>query len=566
MVQTATSAVASRRSGVTHPSTGALAGEGAGPRPGATLGPRASKPARARRAEQASPAERLARALADLIGAQRFERTFGAGARFEVQGEVVTAPAANAEDAHWIARRYAEHIREAARRELGLESAQIIVLPGPAARAPADSVSPPGAGLAQRRASGASEASAAGVVDAAPSPASTPAAAFAPVHVAPARSRTSAAPDTGARRPWAQENLRRLEDFVVGPSSAMAHRAAERLLEPDCPAGFSPLFIHGECGVGKTHLLQGVAARFRELRPGARVRYTTGEAFTNAYITALKEGKVDAFRSAFRALDLLCIDDVHFLSNKTATQSEFLHTFNAIGMDGRRMAMASDEHPSRVRQFSRELVSRFVSGMVVKLDRPDQTTRVEIARRLATRRGLMLDEAGVQLIASRCVESVREIEGALSRVEAFRLILPGAMDQDVVGVGLVRQALGGETAGRPLRPLRVEAIAHGVCEALRVEMADLLGRGRHKRVVLARSVIACLSRRLTTCSFPEIARALGRPNHSTVVTAHQRILAQIAASQPCALGPDFGEEYDRMTIGELVERLARKVTRPAEAA
>src|SRR5262249_7964579 len=155
------------------------------------------------------------------------------------------------------------------------------------------------------------------------------------------------------------------------------------------------------CGLGKTHLLQGVARRLQEVRPSAVVRYTTGEAFTNEYIAAVRagSGKCEQFRRAYRGVGLLCIDDVHFLANKQATQGELLHTFDAIDLSGARVALASDEHPRMVRSFSEALVSRFMSGAVVKLDFPERELRERMILAIAGRRGHTIDPAGVRLLA-----------------------------------------------------------------------------------------------------------------------------------------------------------------------
>ena len=219
----------------------------------------------------------------------------------------------------------------------------------------------------------------------------TPAAQSAPVPIVAApRQRPQATP---------ADKRYRLEDYIIGESNKLAYTAAERLADTVCPRGFSPLFIHGPCGVGKTHLLQGVAARYREKHPGATIRCISGENFTNEFITALRGGKLEQFRKAYRGLDLLCIDDVHFLQSKDATQEEMLHTFNAIDISGARVVLASDEHPRNVRKLSEALVSRFLSGMVVKIELPESMLREKLTKILAERRGLRLDPAAISVVA-----------------------------------------------------------------------------------------------------------------------------------------------------------------------
>jgi chromosomal replication initiator protein len=379
----------------------------------------------------------------------------------------------------------------------------------------------------------------------------------------------------------------RLEDYVVADSNRLAYATALRLTEPGTPPprDISPLFIHSGCGMGKTHLLQGVANRFRESHPGAAVRYITAEAFTNDFITAIRANQIDPFRRSYRRVDLLCIDDVHFLSSKDKTQAELLHTFDALDLGGSRVVMASDGHPRQIEHLSQALLSRFLSGMVVRVDPPEPALCEAIIRRHAERRGLVLEDAAIKLIASRCQEghrgvqgaggvgainSIRELEGIINRIDALHRLLPdgdhgrAGAEGGRIGVLVATRALGlvGDHAprspgSRPPKPLKVDQIVAAVCRALNVDSSELYGRGRHKRVVLARAVTAHLSRTLTTMSYPEIAKAMGRPNHSTIITACQRLQVQIQRNEPIALGSDL----DGLTIRELEDRLTQELKR-----
>jgi chromosomal replication initiator protein len=350
----------------------------------------------------------------------------------------------------------------------------------------------------------------------------------------------------------------RFGEFVVGSSNRLAFDAATRIARGD--ASVPMLFIHGECGVGKTHLLQSVAAEWLESRPGTRVRYITGEAFTNEYVAAVQARRVEPLRAALRRLDLLCIDDVHFLSGKVATQTEFLHTFDALLHAGARVALASDHHPREIEKLNEHLVSRCLGGAVVRIDRPDSETRRGIIRRIAAQRGVMLDEAGVASVAGSCTGSVREIEGAIARVQAMSRLLVEASNGSASIAPVVVQSALASPQRRLTRPVRVLTIAEIVCRELGVDMSELLGRGRHKRVVLARSLTAYLARTCTTQSYPEIARELNRPNHSTIVTAFQRIKKQIEENQPFADDPSLGV----LALGDLCERLRAAVKAAAQ--
>ncbi len=371
----------------------------------------------------------------------------------------------------------------------------------------------------------------------------------------------------------------RFENFIVGASNKLAYAAAVRTAEEEGPA--APLFIHGTCGLGKTHLLNAIAARFAERRPGANVKYTTAEAFTNEFIAAVRTSKVDAFRKTYRKVDLLCIDDVHFLSSKEQTQLELLYTLDCIGMDGARLVLASDEHPREIRKVSDKLISRFMAGAVVKIETPDEELRPRLLRHLAEARGLRLDEAALKLLCERSIRSigslggfggsVRELEGMLVQVEAVHRLFPESNGGDVIGVGLVRRALGltsEETrdsgpapALRPRRPIAASTIVAEVCRALAVDISDFMGKGRHPRVVLARSVTSFICRKLTTLSFPEIARAMGRGNHSTVITAHRRVERDLPKKD--TLSADLAPNHAGCTLMELIDSLSRQIVRNA---
>lgn len=390
-----------------------------------------------------------------------------------------------------------------------------------------------------------------------------------------ARANDGAARATGDRivERTGEASRQRFETFVVGESNRMAHAAAWAVA-----CGESPLvFIHGTCGVGKTHLMRAIAHEALRRNPSGNVRCTTAEAFTNEFIQAVRTNKVDAFRKQYRKCDVLCIDDVHFLASKEATQQELLHTLDAAGLSGTRIALACDEHPREVAKFNDRLVSRFLSGPVVRIDAPDASLRAELIRHLAARRGLNLEPAAAALVAERAATagarhnpaSVRELEGMLIQIEAVRTLLPELSNEDGgsdrrVGVLLVRKALGlSEQAPTPRaakRPIPVAAILEAVCECVGAPVVEVMGKSRHQRVVLARSMASHLARRLTTMSFPEIARAMGRPNHSTIITAQKRLEREM--SRPDGGRIDWLDGPGRgLSLRELADELALKIQR-----
>ncbi|MEO1129244.1 MAG: DnaA/Hda family protein [Planctomycetota bacterium] len=341
-----------------------------------------------------------------------------------------------------------------------------------------------------------------------------------------------------------------LESFVVGEPNRLAHGAAMRIADEASP-GFNVLFVHGGCAVGKTHLLQAIAARYGARRPGSKARCISAERFVNEYVTAVRGRELERFRARYRQLELLCIDDAHFLAGKKATQTEFANTFEALAMSGARIVLASDEHPQRIRALSSSIRSRCLSGMVVSLDAPDRAMRRSIAAGLAARRGVALAPDAIDAIVNACAPCARELEGAVTRVAAIEALLPGASRGATLDATAIRRAIGASGGRRPERPIRVREILDACAESMDVQPTDVLGSGRHRRIVLARAMTAALARDLTTHSFPEIARVLGRANHSTIVTACQRLRRQIEADERCQCGGELDQErisdvYDRV--------------------
>ncbi len=323
------------------------------------------------------------------------------------------------------------------------------------------------------------------------------------------------------------------------------------------------------------HLLHGIALRHQQRCSGAGTRVLSGEAFVNEYITSVRSGRIDAWRKQIRSVDLLCVDDVTALLGKTATQQELVYTLDALAARGARACLTAPVPPRQVKGLSDALVSRLLSGMVVSIDAPDLATREQVARAAARRRGLELDDVAAHTLA-RCMPdgaSIRELEGLVMKVEAIHRLLGGGLggaSNGIAGVGSARigratveQAL--QSAPRPASgprgavrpPIRFQAILAAVCTIIGVSEGEVLSSGRHALVVVARALCVHTARQTTSMSFPEIARALSRPNHSTVITAHQRILKQIGERMQVCLGPGRGEAL----LEDLAERVRRRCAR-----
>ena len=348
------------------------------------------------------------------------------------------------------------------------------------------------------------------------------------------------------------EPRHRLEDFLPSRCNELAHAASAALAAGDQPG---PLFLHGACGLGKTHLLTGIVAAWRDRRPGERVVQTTGERFTNRFIDHARHGTLDAFRREVRGCALLAIDDVHFIAGKQKTQHELLHCFEAALSAGVPVVFASDRHPRELAAMGAALASRCLQGLVAELTPPDAEEKRRFLVELGRRRGLALGEAAAAELAELAGGSVREIEGLLAKLDVLeRLRGPGLTGNPFGGGGDAWAGGAGGAGGRAVGaglierlrrlekpapaavrlapgPAGVKAIAEAVGESLGVAASDAVGGGRSKPVVQARSLVAHLARELTTMSFPEIARAMGRPSHSSVITADKRLRAQLAADE-----------------------------------
>ena len=322
---------------------------------------------------------------------------------------------------------------------------------------------------------------------------------------------------TQTKRPVNEQPLKlTLDTFVVGQKNQLAYNAAKTLVSEE-KSPFNPLFLHGGYGVGKTHLLQGVCNAVYSNKPDCRWMYLSAEDFANQYVVALKTRKLDTFRQRLRNLDILAIDDIHFLSNKNAMQEEFLHTFNTIDLAGKQVILASDAHPKEINQLCEKLVNRFVSGMVVRMDAPDFETRRRICTQRAAGMKLSLSQEVIEYIAGNISTNVRELEGALVKLAAF-----GSLSSQEVTVAVAQQVLADHIA-------RMDPVVHNseivsvTAEFFGISVSDIHSAKKDRTISLARSFAMYLNRRFTKMSFPEIGRAMGGKNHATVILACRKV-------------------------------------------
>ena len=486
-----------------------------------------------------SKVRRIAQSLSEQLGERKYDKWFS-HAQFEINNQQLRVSTGSTYVKNWIDSNFSEVLEDAARAEIGDTATVIVELETD------DSVSAKTTGAEaagrKRRSARADDSDERGRSTQRSSTSRSRRS---------GRSRSSA---TGSNDSGRSSELKRLEDFVTGTCNELASAGAWNLADSDEPNSMSPFFVHSACGLGKTHLLQGVCRRHIE-RTGRshRARYMTGEQFTNEYIASVKTGSVETFRNRMRRLEMLVIDDVRFLANKMRTQSELLYTLDELDMKGARVALSSDLHPRKIRGLRQPLVSRFLSGMVVSLDRPDRETRQQLVSKLAERRGLQLNDAALQAIAGQCLASVREMEGALTNLRALRDLTGGDGE---IGLMLVQQVFE-EDAWQPTNPVRIATVIDAVCDQLSVSRAELIGSRRNRQVVTARGLVAYLGRELTSHSYPEIAQEMGRKYHSTVHTAAQRLKRQLREDETVQLGR--GEPP--MRVQELVDQIRHSIMR-----
>jgi chromosomal replication initiator protein len=317
------------------------------------------------------------------------------------------------------------------------------------------------------------------------------------------------------------------DQFVIGDCNRLAHAAALAVAEMPGQA-YNPLFICGPPGVGKTHLLSSIADLLIAHNPGLAVRVTTGEAFTNEFLGALSERNTEAFKSRFRHIDVLLVDDVQFLERKTRTEEEFFHTFNALYDCGRQIVLSSDRPPRDLQALEDRLRERFESGLVADIRPPDLATRMTILRKRAQHDDLNLtDESSLRLIAERVRDNVRAIEGALIRVVAYSSLTGRTLTAE-----LTREVLDGlyPATAPSVRhgPPSIDDITEAACAQFGLTHDELLSPSRAARVSWPRQIAMYLARELTGESLPAIGRQFGGRDHTTVLHAHRRIAARIA--------------------------------------
>jgi chromosomal replication initiator protein len=305
--------------------------------------------------------------------------------------------------------------------------------------------------------------------------------------------------------------------YVVGSASRLAHAASQSVSER--PGGaYNPLFLYGGTGLGKTHLLHAIGNAVMERSPKRRVLYITGEAFTNEFILSIQQGAADAFRSRFRKIDVLLIDDIQFIADKERTQEEFFHTFNALHSAGKQIVITSDRTPKEISLLEERLRSRFEWGLIADISSPDLETRIAILRSKVEESGVVVADEVLEQVARRVQSNVRELEGALTR-----LVAVGRLSGMPVTMELAARVLSEAVYPSPKRILEPEQVVAVVAEHYGVTVEQLRGPKRDREIVVPRQIAAYLSREETDASLVRIGGALGGRDHSTIIHACSKI-------------------------------------------
>jgi chromosomal replication initiator protein len=342
-----------------------------------------------------------------------------------------------------------------------------------------------------------------------------------------ARARESAPPPAVARvsdAPRVSANLNpryRFDNFVVGPSNQLAHAAS--IAAASSPgARYNPLFIYGGVGLGKTHLVNAIGHRVLEDRPNARILYVSAERFTNEFIAALQNHKMDEFRDMYRnKCDVLLMDDIQFLAGRDQTMEEFFHTFNALYHSDKQIVVSSDVYPQQMKEMEERLISRFQWGMVADIQAPELDTRVAIVKKKAEQEHIDLPDEVAHFLAETVQSNVRELEGTLLRLAVKAELLRRPID-----LAFAREALRGTNPPRE-NLTTVDDIQRAVCEYFSIRMSDLKSHRRHRSVAQPRMIAMYLCRQRLNTSYTELGDRFGGKDHTTVMSAVRKIESRI---------------------------------------
>jgi chromosomal replication initiator protein len=467
----------------------------------------------------------LGRAIAQQIGAKRYELFFQGRTKFNLEGDSLIVGVPNRFSQEWLQKKFTAAVVAAVHEVTGETLTVSFVIDPELFRA-------------ARQAEAATEAG-----TSSPSVPKNPKPADPPPAPSPSR-RDAGAP----RKNVHQRRWHSLQEFVVGPCNRVAYASAQAVA--DNPGlDVNPLVLHGPVGTGKTHVLEGVYLELRQRHADWRILFVTAEDFTNRFLQAMRLGKLASFRKQFRDCDALLLDDLHFLARKRATHEEFLHTFDALLADGRQLVLTCDCHPRLNEQFPPELVDRLLGGAIWGLMPPDFDTRLHLLRAKSRRDNCpALSEEVIQFLAEQLRGNVRELEGALNSIFHFSKVTGRRID-----VGLTREVLG-DLLRHTVRVVRLPDIDHAVCGLLHMAAGALQGKERSWAYSHPRMLAMYLARKHTAATYTEIGKYFGNRTHSTVVAAEKKVRLWLQEDESLTLGGR------RFGVRDLIDKAERELS------
>ena len=305
------------------------------------------------------------------------------------------------------------------------------------------------------------------------------------------------------------------ENFIVGKANELAHAACRAVINNPGKV-YNPLFIYGGVGLGKTHLLQAIGNELSKTTN--KILYTTSENFTNNYVQAVRSGKGKEFKNAYRQVDLLLVDDVQFMGGKDGTQEEFFHTFNELHQGNKQIVMTSDRPPKSIPAIESRLISRFESGMVVDVGKPDIETKMAILEKKAYEKDYSLDRDVLLYVANNIQNNIRELEGALNKIIAYH-----EFNNTTPSIKSVKDILSDITLDARAKSLSPKDIIETVAKFYNINIKELIGNGRKKELVIPRQIAIYLIREELSTSYPTIGQELGNRDHTTAMHAYNKI-------------------------------------------
>jgi chromosomal replication initiator protein len=329
------------------------------------------------------------------------------------------------------------------------------------------------------------------------------------------------------RKPSPKLNTRySFETFVVGSGNRFAHAASLAVAEAPADA-YNPLFLYGGVGLGKTHLMHAIGHYILQQKPETRLEYVTSETFTIELVTAIQTNRNVQFREKYRSVDVLLIDDIQFIAGRDSTQEEFFHTFNALFNAGKQIIISSDRQPKEIAHLEERLRSRFLSGLIADIQRPDMDTRCAILRSKSREENLVISEEVIQMIAQNVDSNIRELEGSLTRLAAY-----SSLSGKSITLALAQEALKEIITEHQPHSVNCEDVLKAVSTYYDVSIEELKGPRRSRSITVPRQMSMYLSRLLTEASLPKIGEMLGGRDHSTVMHGCAKIQSLIQSAPP----------------------------------